>query len=637
MDPLPWLRPHPDLQAAIAAAKALPDDRGRLAAAMDLAGCRRDMLATTRIDRVAAPLLATAAALETGLTPLRIALLSSHSVDHLVPAIRVAALHRRVAASVHVGTYGIYRQALLGHDTALRDFAPNIVVLALDARDAVPELPPSATAEDAARAVDARVAELRTLWRRARESFGARVLQQTVIAADPPVFGDYEGLVPASPGAMADALNVALRATAREEGVLMLDLAQYVAWHGREGFADPVLWHRAKQLVSPAVAPLYGDLVARVAAATRGLSRKCLVLDLDNTLWGGVVGDDGLEGVRLGQGGTEGEAFQAVQRYARQLAARGVILAVCSKNDPHIAEEAFSNHPGMLLRREDIACFVANWEDKATNLRRIAKSLNISLDALAFLDDNPAEREIIRRELPMVAVPELPDDPALWPASLAAAGLFEPAAFTDDDAARSRSYAENAARGAALEAATDMEGYLRGLAMRMFAVPISAANLPRVVQLINKTNQFNLTTRRRDEAEVARLAAENENVCIAFSLSDRFGDNGLISVVLARPDDALAEDELLVDTWLMSCRVLGRGVEAAVLDVVADEARRRGARALVGEYRPTAKNGLVREHYPSLGFEPLSAPSNPAAGASFWRFPLQRRQPRTHFIEVEAR
>jgi FkbH-like protein len=633
MHDLPWLRPRADMSAALAAAKALGDTRARLAAAVDLAGCRRDMLVTGKIDRLAAPLLGSEAAQAVGLTPLRIALLASHSVEHLVPAVRVAALARRLAADVFVGTYGLYRQALLGPDPALSAFRPDLVLIALDARDAVPELPPTATEEEAAQLLQGRVEELRALWRHGRE-LGARMVQQTILATDPPAYGQYEGLMPASPGTMVDALNAAMSAAARKDGVLLLDLARHVAWHGRDGFGDPVLWHRAKQLVSPAAAPLYGDLLARIGAATRGLSRKCLVLDLDNTIWGGVVGDDGVDGIRLGQGSTEGEAFQAVQRYARQLMARGIILAVCSKNDARNAEEAFATHPGMLLKREDIACFVANWDDKATNLRRIAASLNIGLDALAFVDDNPAEREIIRRELPMVAVPELPEDPALWPATLALAGLFEPAAFTADDAARARSYAGNAAREAAMATATDMEGYLRGLAMRMPVAPVSARNLARVTQLINKTNQFNLTTRRRDEAEVERLAADPASVAMAFSLDDRFGENGLISVVLARPDESCAPDELLIDTWLMSCRVLGRGVEAAVLGVMAEEARRRGARALVGEYRPTPKNGLVREHYATLGFEPLPPPSNAAAGASFWRFRLDGAPPPAHFIEV---
>src|SRR5690606_9258676 len=249
----------------------------------------------------------------------------------------------------------------------------------------------------------------------------------------------------------------------REDGVLLLDLAWQAAQGGYgDGLAEPVRWHQAKQLVSPNLAPLYGDHLARIAAASVGLSRKCLVLDLDNTLWGGVIGDDGIDGIQLGQGSTTGEAFVAFQRYATLLAQRWGILAVCSKYDMAVAEAAF-NHPEMVLKRSDTAAFVANWEDKAGNLRRIASMLDIGLDSLVFVDDNPAERDIVRRELPEVAVPELPEDIADYPARIAAAGYFEAISFTSDDATRGRNYALNAERKVAMTQATDMQGYLRDL------------------------------------------------------------------------------------------------------------------------------------------------------------------------------
>ena len=638
MEQLAWFPAHADLGRAITAVRAMPDLTDRLAAVARLAGFRRDFTATGRLDRILAGCLADPAAPDAlralGLSPLRVALLASHTVDHLVPGIRVAALARRLALEVEVAPYGQYRQALLDPASPLEAFRPQVVVLALDARDAPIELPLDAPADRAEAAVQARVAELRRLWARARERFGARVVQQTLLAADPPLFGGFDALVPASPAALLDRLNRALRDAAREDGVLLLDLAWEAARHGGEGWADPVRWHQAKQLVSPLLAPLHGDLLARVLAAAAGLSRKCLVLDLDNTLWGGVVGDDGVEGLRLGQGDPVGEAFLAVQRYAAQLARRGVILAVCSKNDDAIARAAFAGHPEMALKPADIAAFVANWDDKAGNLRRIAERLEIGLDSLVFLDDNPAERDIVRRELPMVAVPELPDDVAHYPAVLAAAGFFEAAGFTADDAARAGAYAQNAERHAALETATDMEGYLRGLAMTLAAKPIAGADLARVTQLTNKTNQFNLTTRRRSDAELAALAADPANVALSFRLADRFGDNGLIGVVLARPDPAWAEGELLIDTWLMSCRVLGRGVESASLGVLAEAASRRGASALVGEYRPTAKNGLVRDHYAKLGFAPVDAPAAAAVDAGFWRYDLRNAAAPRHFMEV---
>ncbi|HJE29825.1 MAG TPA: HAD-IIIC family phosphatase, partial [Pseudomonas nitrititolerans] len=609
----------------------------RLATATRLAGFRRDFTLTNRLDRLAAPALRMVHdddAPQTGLRPLRMALLSSHSVDHLLPSIRVAGLQRGLALSLQVAPYGLYRQSLLGDDPELSAFAPQMVVLALDAHDAPLQLPLEASQEQVDAAVAGRVEELRLLWRRARQRFAAQVVQQTLVPADPPLFGAFEALVPAAPHTVIERLNAAIRQAAREDGVLLLDLAWQAAQGGYgDGLAEPVRWHQAKQLVSPNLAPLYGDHLARIAAASVGLSRKCLVLDLDNTLWGGVVGDDGLEGIQLGQGSPGGEAFLAFQRYAALLSRRGIILAVCSKNDPAVAEAAFG-HTEMALQRSDIAAFVANWEDKASNLRRIAQMLGIGLDSLVFVDDNPAEREIIRRELPEVAVPELPDDVAHYPARLAAAGYFEAVSFTTDDAARGRNYALNAARELALSQATDMEGYLRSLTMVLHVSPIGPDERARCTQLINKTNQFNLTTRRYSEAEVARITDSAGALALAFRLRDKFGDNGLISVVLARPDPELNDDELLIDSWLMSCRVLGRQVECAVLEVLGRAARQAGYRALVGQYRRTERNAMVAEHYPNLGFEqhPLVHDSEP--DASYWRYDLGKPFSTRHFIEV---
>jgi FkbH-like protein len=519
----------------------------------------------------------------------------------------------------------------------LTSFAPQAVLLALDASDLAIDLPLDASDTDVVKSVNDRMDQLRRIWRCAKERFGAQVIQQTLVPMGPSLFGSYEALVTASPGSLTERLNSAIRAAAKEDGVLLLDLAWHVARHEfTMPLPDPVRWHHAKQLVSPAHAPFYGELVARIAAAIIGLSRKCLVLDLDNTLWGGVVGDDGVDAIRLGQGSAEGEAFLAFQRYLAQLGQRGIILAICSKNDPAIAEAAFKGHPEMALRHDEMAAFVANWDDKASNIRAIARMLEIGTDSMVFIDDNPAERDIIRRELPDVAVPELPDDVAYYPRRLSRAGYFESVSFTQDDTTRGRSYALNAARRAELERATDLDGYLKSLEMTMTAARISPKDLPRTIQLINKTNQFNLTTRRYTEAEVEQLIKTPRAVPLCLRLRDRFGDNGLISVILARPDAAWPKDVLLIETWLMSCRVLGRQVEPAALEVLGREAQREGAKGLVGEYRPTPRNGLVADHYAKLGFIPCDGPGD-ASGTSYWRYDIESGPRPAHFIHVESR
>jgi FkbH-like protein len=315
-------------------------------------------------------------------------------------------------------------------------------------------------------------------------------------------------------------------------------------------------------------------------------------MDLDNTLWGGVIGDDGLEGITLGQGSPLGEAYVAFQEYARELSRRGVILAVCSKNDEANAVEPFEKHPDMVLKRGDIASFVANWSNKADNIRAIAQELNIGLDSLVFIDDNPFERNLVRQELPMVAVPEVSDDPTGYPVALADAGYFEGLSITEEDRERTSQYQGNRAREALKAAVTDLPSYLRGLEMQLIWRRFDKIGLQRIVQLINKSNQFNLTTKRYTDEDVIAVMA------------DRFGDNGVIAIIIGRLQ---ADKDLYIDTWLMSCRVLGRQVEPTTLNLIAQEAGKLGARRLIGEYIPTKKNGMVKDHYAKLGFTVLEA------------------------------
>ena len=322
----------------------------------------------------------------------------------------------------------------------------------------------------------------------------------------------------------------------------------------------------------------------RQVAARQGRSFKCMVLDLDNTLWGGVIGDDGLDGIILGQGSAHGEAFIDFQRFVIDQAHRGVILAVCSKNDEANALLPFERHPEMVLKRSHIACFVANWGDKPNNLREIAKRVNIGIDSLVFVDDNPYERNIVRRELPMVAVPELPEDPALYASCVAAGGYFEAVSLTPEDLERSSLYQANLQREALQASSTDVAGYLASLRMELLVKPFDQTGAQRIVQLINKTNQFNLTTRRYSDEKVAALIGAEDAITLQLRLIDCLGDNGIIAIIIAVRDPAGEPNAFAIDTWLMSCRVLGRQVEEASMNVLARVALRRGATALLGEY-----------------------------------------------------
>jgi FkbH-like protein len=602
-----------DLRAAMGRAK--PADA--LEGLAVLAGHRLSFLETIQLDRALARLGLKEAS---GFQPVRLAILASSTVDHLPPAIRVAGLRRKLLIDVHGGAYGQYRQDLLDPGSALHRFKPQAALFSLTAREAIAAVPLAATGAEVDAAVARFVADLRSLWRKAREIDGAAVVQQTFLDIGEPLFGSYDRMVPGAQATVVARLNDQVCEAAARDGVLILDVARSSQRDGIDAWFDVGRWLQGKLEIAPQAAPLYGDLAARILAAQRGLSKKCLVLDLDNTLWGGVIGDDGIDGIVLGEGSAAGEAHLALQHYAKQLKERGVILAVCSKNDLKIAEAAFRDHPEMALRRPDFAAFQANWDDKAQNLKAIAAKLNIGVDALVFVDDNPIERARVRQSLPVVAVPEMPEDPAHYVRCLAEAGYFEAIAFTAEDRGRAEAYAANAEREALLGSAESMDDFLRGLAMTAVYGPFTAVDHARVVQLINKTNQFNSTTRRYAADEITRIMDEPDAVTLQFRLLDRLGDNGLVSTMILRPTPD--DDEVLeIENWVMSCRVFGRELEFEAMNIAVEAARERGARALVADYIPTPKNDVISKLYPSLGFAEVDRPA-PANGATRWRLDL---------------
>ena len=519
-------------------------------------------------------------------------------MDHLSSAIRVAGLRRKLLIDVRIGAYGQYRQELLDPTSALHHFAPQSILFTLGARDATAGLPLNATAAEVDDAVARFVGDLRSFWRRAREIGNASVIQQTFLNVKEPVFGSFDRIVPGAPARVVARLNDHLCEAAVHDGVLLLDVARASEWDGIDAWFDVGRWLQGKLEIAPQAAPLYGELAARILAAQRGLSKKCLVLDLDNTLWGGVIGDDGLDGIVLGEGSAAGEAHLALQRYAKLLKERGIILAVCSKNDPKAAEAVFRDHPEMVLGRTDIAAFLANWDDKAENLKTLAAQLNIGIDSLVFLDDNPVERARVRRSLPMVAVPELPDDPAHYVRCLAEAGYFEAIAFTSEDRDRALQYTMNAERESLLSSAENMDEFLHGLEMSVAFGPFNRVDNTRIVQLINKTNQFNTTTRRYSSEEIAVVTALPEALTLQFRLMDRLGDNGIVSAMILRPTPN-DKDVLEIENWVMSCRVFGRQLEFEAMNIAVHVARERGARAFIADYIQSEKNGLIQTLYPS--------------------------------------
>ncbi len=617
---LSWLPKNTHWAASIEGISPLPSEAARWAALVGCAKTNLDFVQTGKLDRLAQRLHG-AGMLDIGqVNPVRLALLGSSTVRHLIAGIRVAGLRHGMWIEVYEPDYGQYLQDLMDERSALHRFQPDFVCFALDARH---------LAETSGDSAEAAVDLLRNCWSLARNAFRCTVIQQTTLPVFPDLMGSNEHRMANSPQAFVRVLNRLLESAADGDGAHLLTIDKYAAADGFRQWHDPALWHRSKQEVHPAISHMFGEYLARIIAAQRGRSSKCLVLDLDNTLWGGVIGDDGLNGIVLGHGTAAGEAHTAFQQYVKRMKERGILLAVCSKNDASNALAPFEQHSDMILKRSDIACFVANWDDKPANLRHIAATLNIGLDSLVFVDDNPFERELVRRELPEVEVPELPEDPAFYIECIAGAGYFEALTLSAADRERADQYLANAEREELRQSSTDLQGYLARLNMELLWRPFEQANLQRIVQLINKTNQFNLTTRRYNDAEVRSMMGDPGILTWEIRLKDRFGDNGTIALIIAKRN---ANNELELDTWLMSCRVLGRQVEHACLNLIVEGAKSAGADRILGHYIPTAKNKMVSDLYPRLGFE--SADTGLSGGPSRWMLDVGTFTAPAHSIAV---
>lgn len=550
----------------------------------------------------------------------KLAVLSNSTVDHIVPALIASGIRRGFDLEVIQPSYDQVAQEALAPDSTVNGSKPDAVLFALDHR-AVPLTSCFGDAEGSANAVNAVIAYLQTLQSGIRKHSAATCVFQTMPPPAEALFGSLDGLLPGTLRTLLAQVNHGIAEFARRSGDVVLDVAALAETVGLSRWHDPPRWHMAKFAFSDEFVPLYADHVARTLAAMRGRSGKVLILDLDNTVWGGVIGDDGLEGIRLAQGDPIGEAHLDLQRFAMELRKRGIVLAVSSKNSDEIARQPFEKHPEMLLKLEHIAVFQANWNDKAANIRAIAKELSLGLDAMVFVDDNPVERGLVRQLLPDVAVPELPEDPSLYVRTLAAGGYFESIALAVEDLNRADFYQDNARRATLQQQSGDLSAYLASLDMTITFRPFDAMGRARIVQLINKSNQYNLTTIRHSEADVAAAENDPHTFTLQVRLKDKFGDNGMISVVICRRIEPAA---WTIDTWLMSCRVLGRHVERMVLREILRHARLAGVRVLHGVYKPTDRNALVSDHYSRLGFTKIDAS---AAGDTFWELSVGSADP----------
>jgi len=542
---------------------------------------------------------------------LRLAVVGTSTTTHLTQLLPLVLARHGLACEVHETPYGQHVQEVLDPGSALHAFAPDVVLVVVDEHaSGLPDV-----SEDPAAAVEQEVARWTGLWGPLLAR-GALVVQTTFAPEPDGVFGDLALRVPGSRRRLLRQVNLAL-GDAAPEGVLLVDAESAAASVGARAWHDDRYWHLSKNGVGLGALPHLARRTGAVVAAGLGLTRKCVVVDLDGTLWGGVVGEDGVEGLAIGDG-PDGEAHVALQEHLLALRRRGVLLAVVTKNNEADARAPFERHSGMRLRLEHFSAFVASWDDKPGGLRRVAQELSLGTDSLVFVDDNPVEREAVRQALPEVEVVLLPPEASGYAAAVASHPSLEPGAWTAEDAVRADRYAARAAAVEASASAGSREEFLQSLDMEVVAEPVDESNLRRVVQLLGKTNQFNTTTRRHGAAEVDAMLAVPGEVCLALRVSDRFADHGLVAVVLGVPEEepvaAGAERSdggpggtLRIDSWLMSCRVLGRGLETAAMRLVADAAVRRGHRRLLGELVPTDRNAPAQDAYAAAGFRRLES------------------------------
>jgi len=532
--------------------------------------------------------------------PLRIRFLRSFTVEPALPLLRAGALVLGIDIEPVVADFGVYAQEILDPQSATYSSAPNVVVLALQTRDIAPELwtrGPVASADALAAARTRVVDEFRSYITTFRSRSQAELIVHGLECLPVAQTGILDNQGPSGQIETTQLINHDLMRLCKEQGAYFLDYDGLVARYGRRSWLDERRWLDARLPISSGALPALADEWLRFICPIAGRSAKCLVCDLDNTLWGGVVGEDGYDGIKL-DGEYPGGAFQALQRAILDIADRGVILAIASKNNAEDALHVLREHPGMLLRPDRFAAIRINWNPKAQSLREIAKELNIGIDSLVFLDDNPVERAHIRHEVPEVTVLELPEDPMAYADTLRACPLFERLRLSAEDRERGNYYAVQRQRSELQAAMGSPDDYLRKLETVATVGRADELTIPRIAQLTRKTNQFNLTTRRYSDEEIAALSASPDAGVYWLKVADRFGDNGLVGVAILKFHDGKSE----LDTFLLSCRVIGRTVETAFLSRLREEARSHNAGNLTAWFLPTAKNEPTKDFLPKNGF-----------------------------------
>lgn len=529
---------------------------------------------------------------------IRLAVLGNCATQFFSVAVQGDAKLSGVNLSLYDADYNQIDAQLLDPSSEVFEFKPDNILLWLSTDKLYEEFldMPISTRKEFA---DLYIGKIEHYWDLVTNNSHARIIQPNFTEIDDKALGQYSCKIDTTFVYQIRKINFLLQeAMAKRNNVYPIDLLAVQIQVGQARFYDAALYYNAKMTISLEALPYVAKAVTDVLLAMCGKIKKCVICDLDNTLWGGVIGDEGIGNIEIGELG-RGHAFTDLQRWLKQLKECGIILAVCSKNNEETAKEPFEKHEEMVLRLSDISVFVANWNDKASNIKMIQKCLNIGMDSMVFLDDNPFERNLVRELIPEIEVPELPEDPALYLGYLQQCNYFDTVSYAGENSDRTKQYQAEFERNRLQQQFTSIDEYLKSLDMVAEAKPFEPVRYARIAQLTQRSNQFNLRTVRYTEDEIERVANDPEYLTLYYTLKDRFGDHGLISVVILKKE---SEKTLFIDTWLMSCRVLKRGMEEFIINKLVETAKKKGFEKIRAEYIPTAKNSMVKDIYSTMGF-----------------------------------
>ena len=536
-----------------------------------------------------------------GLPSVRLALLGDTATQLLATAIRGLGAHRGYNIKLYEADYNQVERQILDSTSELYDFGADFIVV-FQSTHKLSELHSQLTIENQLTVADERLSFISSICENPAFST-KKIIYFNYPEIGDSVFGSYANRVESSFVYQIRKLNYELmKQTAQYPNFFVCDIADIQNKFGRDFMFAPNVYTNTEMVLSVEAIPYVASRVMDIICSIKGQFKKCLILDLDNTIWGGVIGDDGLEGIQLGHGLGIGKAFTEFQMWVKKLKQRGIIICVASKNNEKTAKEPFMKHPDMVLKLEDIAVFLANWETKVDNILTIRSILNIGFDSMVFLDDNPFERNMVRENIKGITVPELPENPEDYLEYLYSLNLFETASYSVADKDRTNQYQIEAKRVSLSKTFTNEADFLRSLNMVSTVRGFTKFNTPRVAQLSQRSNQFNLRTIRYTETDISAIAEDPEIIDLSFTLEDKLGNNGLIAVIVMKKINA---ETLFVDTWFMSCRVLKRGMENFTLNIMVERAKAAGYKYIIGEYLPTPKNRMVENHYIELGFSKI--------------------------------